>query len=159
MAKFYVGKGLEKYIRQLGDLEFQSTEMTGKAVYKGAGIVADAIKKSIDDIPERVGKSPKGIYKDQREGLKDGLGIAPMRNDNGYLNVKIGFDGYNSHVTKSFPKGQPNAMVARAVNSGTSFAQKDPFVDKTVRKVKQEAETAMQTVIDLNIKAIMEDEK
>lgn len=39
-------------------------------------------------------------------------------------NVKIGFDGYNNIRSKRWPQGQPNQMVARAIESGTSWMSK-----------------------------------
>lgn len=154
MAKFYVGKGLEEYLSMLGNLEFRMDDVIGRSVFDGAAIVADAVKKAIDDIPERQQGSSTGVYDDQRQGLKDGLGIAKLQNDNGYFNVKLGFDGYNTHVTKTYPKGQPNALIARSINSGTSFSPKYPFVDNTTKRVKAEAEQAMSDRLDSEIKQI-----
>lgn len=155
MARLNVGRGLEEYLSQLGNLEFYAEEQIGKAIYYGADIVADAVKEAIDTIPSRENGSAKGIYEDQRKGLKDGMGIARMRNDNGYFNVSIGFDGYNTHATKTYPKGQPNAMIARAMERGTSFAPKSPFVNKAVNRVKQKAEEKMQETLDKEIKKTM----
>lgn len=155
MATFKVGKGLEEYLSKLGNLEFRSQEVIGRAIYKGADIVADSVKSSIDSIPEKKGRSKKGVTKDQRQGLKDGLGIATMRNDNGMFNVKVGFDGYNKHVTKTYPHGQPNVLIARALERGTSFSPKSPFVDKAVNKVKKKAEEIMRETLDEEIKKIM----
>lgn len=61
------------------------------------------------------------------------MGIARIRENSTGWNVKVGFDGYNKIVTKRWPKGQPNAMIARSINSGTSFMIKYPFMDQTVR--------------------------
>lgn len=154
MAKFYVGKGMEQYLAMLGNLEFRTDELIGEAIYEGAKIVADEVSRAIDTIPSREKGSSSGVYEDQRQGLKDGFGIARLKNENGYLNVKLGFDGYNKHVTKTYPNGQPNALIARAINSGTSFAPKYPFVDRTTRNCKSEAEAAMMAKIDSGIKQI-----
>lgn len=151
MARLNVGRGLDEYLSKLGNLEFKSDEMIGRAIYNGADIVADSVKASIDSIPSKSGRHKKGVYDDQRKGLKDSMGIASMKNDNGYLNVKVGFDGYNSHITKTWPHGQPNAMIARALEKGTSFAPKTPFINKAVSKVRKQAEEAMRKTIDEEI--------
>lgn len=154
MAKFYVGKGLEEYLATLGNLETHAEGMIKYAVYPAAGIVADAVRSEIAAIPTRAPRGSDGILADQRRGLYDGLGISSFQNEGGYINVKIGFDGYNDHKTEKYPHGQPNAMIARSINSGTSFSQKYPFVDRAVRKSKKQAEDTMKIQIDGYITAI-----
>lgn len=142
MAKFTVGKGMDKYISDLTALATASDEMIRRAVYPAAGIVADAVKANISGIPEDL------LKPGQREGLQSGLGIARFRDDSGFIHVKIGMDGYNSHVTKKYPKGQPNAMIARAINNGTSFSRKYPFIDRAVSSTRAKAEKRMADEFD-----------
>lgn len=155
MAKFSVGDGIDNYISQLGNLAAQSEDCIGHAIYAGAGIVADAVKASIDTIPARTGNKKAGVTKKQREGLKKSMGVTSMKSDNGFYNVKVGFDGYNDVVTKKYPKGQPNALIARSIERGTSFSPRTPFVAPAVRKCKKQAELAMQETLDLEIKKIV----
>lgn len=155
MAKFYVGKGLDDYLAQLGNLEFKSEDMVKRAVYPAAGMVADAIKDNISSIPTRAPKGSDGLLEDQKRGLREGLGVAPFKNENGYINVKVGFDGYNQHKTKTYPEGQPNAMIARAMESGTSFSPKHRFVSDAVKRVKGRAEEIMRVELDKQINKVM----
>lgn len=141
-------KGLREYENRLLKLENLTREILGEAIYEGAGLVADAVKSSIESIPidERYvtgGATLYGITPEQKAGLRDGFGIARMRDDNGFLNVKLGFDGYNSQVTKKYPGGQPNSLIARSVNAGTSFRQRIPFIDNAVNQTKGAAEQKM----------------
>lgn len=150
-------KGLEAYERQLMKIQKASKDCIGKAIYEGAAVVADAVKESINALPidDRIAKRGQilhGITPEQKDGLIDGFGISKMRDDSGYINVKIGFDGYNSMVTKKYPQGQPNSMIARSVNSGTSFRQRIPFVDNAVRSKKDAAEKKMADAFDEAIK-------
>lgn len=142
MAKFQVGNGIDQYVERLANLEFTAHDTLGRAIYKGADIVADAIRSNIEALPKSV------CSEKQKQGLLDGLGIARMREDDGTYNVKIGFDGYNSHVTKKYPKGHANSMIARAIESGTSFSAKHPFVAPAVRATKDAAEKAMADEIN-----------
>lgn len=151
-------KGLEEYEKQLLKLKEISPECIGKAIHDGAGIVADAVKQSISGLPiderhVKDGEMLTGITRQQKAGLIDGFGIAPLKDDNGYLNVKLGFDGYNNVKTKSFPNGQPNSMIARSVNSGTSFRQRIPFVDSTVSANKAACEQKMKETFDQALKS------
>lgn len=142
MARFKVGSGINDYIRDLTALATASDEMIRRAVYPGAGVVADAVKAGISGIPASM------LKPGQREGLEAGLGIAPFRDEGGYIHVKVGMDGYNSRTSKKYPKGQPNAMIARAINNGTSFSGKYPFIDRAVNSTRAKAEQMMAEEFD-----------
>lgn len=152
----------DEYLAKLSKLEVLTrTEVCGGAIYAAADIMADAIRDELEKVPtdETVGTSanpangPKAI---QKEGLIRSLGIAKMRDDGtGYLNVKIGFDGYNRVKTARWPKGQPNQMVARSVESGTSWMKKNPFVNRAVRKTRKKSLEAMRQHVDTSIENIM----
>lgn len=156
--RLQVGKGMNEYLEQLGNLEYTAPTAIGKAIYEGADIVADRIKANIekmnvDDSP--YSESVTGIRSVQKKGLLEGFGIAKATTDNGYRNVKTGFDGYNRMKTKKYPKGQPNAMIARTFESGNSFTKKQPFVAPAVRSSRAEAEARMEQVVDQEVKKIM----
>ena len=80
-----------------------------------------------------------------------------MRNDGGFRNVKIGFDGYNYVKTKTWPKGQPNAMVARSIESGTSWMSKQPFMRKAESSSKSRCEQAMADTINKELTKIVKE--
>lgn len=154
MAKWIVGHGIDEYIAKLGNLEMKSEEMCKRAVFDGAAIVANAVKSNIAGLP--VGDPRQGkVTGPQKQGLLDGFGIASFKNDGGFLNVKLGFDGYNSTVNKYFPNGQPNAMIARSLECGSSTYGKHPFIGPAVRSTKSAAEAMIKTRIDEQIEAIM----
>ena len=154
MARWTVGNGIENYIKNLEDLEFGADEMAKKAVYEGAKIVTDAIRANIQALP--VGSPREGkVTQKQKAGLLEGLGIAGFRNDGSFINVKVGEDGYNAEVSRKHPKGQANAMIARAMESGSSFAPKRPFVGPAVRRTKDTAERAIAEKLDDEIKKVM----
>lgn len=162
MAKWQFD-GLNEYVRKISGLGKDSEGYIKRAVYVGAGVVAKAVGSAIDALPEaREGYVPgdapiRGITAAQKAGLKEGLGIAKMRNDAGYINTKIGFDGYNSVRTKKYPNGQPNALIARAVESGTSRRPKTQFITKAVRSVRDQAERYMADQFDKDLQKTMEE--
>lgn len=155
--RLQVGKGMDEYLSRLGNLEIRAPESVEKAVYEGANIVADAIKDNIKKLPvsDKREEHITGLKTIQKKGLIDSFGIAKMRNDNGYVNVKAGFDGYNGLKSKKYPKGQPNAMIARTFEAGNSFTKKIPFVGPAVRASREKAEMAMQATIGKEITKIM----
>ena len=160
MAKFEVGKGLDEYLANLQKMDKLTDGMCGKAIYQGAKIVADEVRKGIEGLPEAK-KSTKnqfltrGVTESQKKGLLDGFGIAPKQDKDGFIHVKLGFDGYNETKTEKYPNGQPNSMIARTVESGNSWHQKTPFIAPACRSAKDQAEKAMELVIDEEIQQIM----
>jgi hypothetical protein len=151
-------KGLDEYTAQLESLSNQSDEYIGKAVFEGAKVVADAVKQSIGEIPvdntvyKKDGESRTGLKSVQIEGLRDSFGISTLQEgNNDYQNVKIGFSGYNKIKSKRWQNGQPNAMVARSINSGTSFMRKYAFMDNATRSKKTDCEDAMKNSLEESI--------
>lgn len=152
MANLIVGTGLDEYIRTLQKV-YDTDKYIGKAVYDGAAVVNKAAMSAISSLPvdnsySAKGKKRSGIRTIEKEGLIRGYGIAKMQDDNGYLNVKLGFDGYNK-------LGKANALVARSVISGTSFMPKNDFMSKATRASKSAAEEAMRLRIDKEIQNIV----
>lgn len=179
-AVFEIGGGFTKYIEKLERLQNNADKLIEKAIYPGAGLMADELRRAIENLPlidrevnetgrTSAGKktvqketdvrkvktrkgAPRGVTKLEKEGLLDGFGLAPIREDSGmkggYINTKAGMDGYNKHITAKYPKGHPNAMIARSVESGTSFRQKCPFIAPTVRKFKEEVERRIAKEFD-----------
>lgn len=151
-------KGLDEYEKQLLRIQKASGECIGRAIYDGAGIIADEVKQGIEAIPidtriiAKKGQKLEGITAKQKQGLRDGFGIARMQNENGYVHVKIGFHGYNEVYTNQYPGGQPNSVIARSVNSGTSFRQRIPFVDTAVNAKKAACENKMKETFDKVLK-------
>ena len=157
--------GLTEYEQQISRLGQNAQQMAGKAIYAGAEIIADAIRANIQRISassDRTGlyayakQDPPPLTESAKKGLLDGLGIAPLQDDNGYMNVKVGFDGYNDLRTEKYPKGQPNVMIARSLESGSSIAPKRPFVRPAVTNSRKLAEAKMAEVLDAEMKKIME---
>lgn len=153
-------KGLDEYLIKLSHLEQASKEeICGKAIYEGAGIVADSIRSELNDLPtdESFGTQEhpaRGIKAIQKMGLLNSFGISSLRDENGFLNVKIGFDGYNRVITKKWPHGQPNQMVARAAQSGTTWLQKIPFAKTGTQKARKKCLDTMKKSVNKSIDEI-----
>ena len=154
MAKLQFN-GLDEYISRMQNLTKETEPCIRRAVYAGAKVVADAIHSEIESLPEEdenfhatPDNMSTGISKRQKQGLIRGLGISNIADDNGVINCKVGFAGYNDVKTKKYKQGQPNPLIARSVISGTSFRQKNPFVTRAVKKSKAQAEAAMADAFD-----------
>lgn len=155
MARFQF-EGIDNYISQLEKLYGDTEEIIGAAIYDGAGVVMQSVVNAIENIQvdNRFGTEEHktiGPSSYQKEGLRRSVGIAKLRQDGSFWNVKIGFDGYNQIRTKAWPQGQPNAMVARSVESGTSWMQKQPFMRNAERNSKVKCERTMANTVDREI--------
>ena len=158
MAKMTIGKGMDEYLAKLGNLEFAAPGLVGQAIYEGAKVVADQVRAEIEALPTAESKRvaiPRDPTQVEKDGLLDGLGVAKKKNDGGYINVKIGMDGYNTDKTKKYPQGKPNAMIARSIESGSTVMKRNAFISRAVNKTKKEAEAAMQKVNEEGIEKIV----
>lgn len=161
MATIQVKSG-DEFLLKLSKIEVQTREeIIGGALYAGAAIAADAVRAELDAIPTdesfgTTGHPTAGPKASQKEGLSQSLGIASMRDSgDGYYDVKIGFNGYNALKTKKWPSGQPNQMVARSIESGTTWMRKNPFIRRAASKSKKKAEAAMKKSVIDKVEEIM----
>lgn len=155
--------GIDEYAKVLDALGKESEEVIKSAVYKGAALVADEIKADLKALPIEEGEnglppmgSPDhkitGVSRRQKGDLIDGFGLAPIQNDDGYVQTKAGMDGYGSIPTKKYPHGVPNVMLMRSIESGTSFREKHPVFRKATNRARKKAEQAMRNEIDDQLK-------
>lgn len=143
MAKWTM-HGMDEYAAYLQKIRKNTREIIGAGVYTMADVVADEIRKGIGTLPEKTGVTKKG--------LEEGFGISPMQEEDGYLNVKLGFDGYNAN-------GVPNVLMARIFESGTSKVQKHPFVRPAVNRSQKKALANGQMAIDEKLYAVEKDDE
>lgn len=163
MAKIEM-QGMEAWLSELRKLGEATTPVCEAAVFAGAAVVADAIKQSTQGL-DRVtdaealasyqAGTPTKISVTQKIGLVKSLGITKIRNKYGVISAKVGFDGYNDVRSKRWPHGQPNQMVARSCESGSSAMTKQPFVRPVVKRVQGAAEIEMERAADKKLKEIL----
>lgn len=157
--------GCSDYYRKLQELEKAADErvVIKKAVAAGAAPVADAIRENIENLPEqgfqrlKSGDVFEGISASQKEDLLNGFGLAPiLTGKKGFIHTKAGFEGYGSFPTPTYPQGVPNQLLAASVESGSSVRKKTPFIAPAVKATKAKSITAMEAVIDDEMKNIFE---
>lgn len=149
--------GLDEYAEKLAALGAKmERDIIGKAVYEGAAIAHSELNSEISLLPTdnhygTPSHPQRGPNSVQKAGLHRGLGISHMRNDDGFFNVKIGFDGYNDIKTRRWPNGQPNVMIARAIVRGKSWLLPTKFVSKAVSRCEKKVRGVMQTTVEKEI--------
>lgn len=154
-------KAGEDFMIALSKLSAGTEQIATKAIYAGASIMADKIRDNLEKLPEDTFRFLEddekftGVPKGQKKDLLDSLGITPIEIDkNGNYNAKVGFDGYGTFPTKKYPKGVPNQLIARSVESGSEVRQKTPFVRPAVNAVRSQVTETMNQTITEEIKKL-----
>ena len=141
MAKMAI-KGLDEYMQKLSSLGAKMPEVAKRAVQAGVNPLADEVRKQLE-------KNLQGS-KYSTGDLLNSLGVTPVGVDkNGVYNAKVGFSGYDR-------KGVPNALKARAMESGTSRQPKKPFMRPAVNRAKKRVLEEMGRSIDMDLKIYAE---
>lgn len=128
----------EEFALALSHLAAQSEEISKKAIFEGAKVIADKIKSNLEGVlsPEATGE------------LVASFGVTPIIKDkDGNWNAKTGFDGYGSD-------GVANQLKARVLESGSSKQPKRPFVRPAVNATKKQVVAKMGEVIDQEIQKL-----
>lgn len=131
----------EELIRKLEKLSGeQADEVAKRAVYVGAGFMAEKVKESL-----------RGVVSEKATGdLEKSLGITAIKlNRDGDWAAKIGFSGYDR-------KGTSNILKARLLESGSSKQRKRPFGSPAVKRWKAETEKRMAQEAETSIVKILE---
>lgn len=159
-------KGIDEYAKVLAKVGQGSKGIIKAAVYEGADVVADAMRNAVSALPViseqeaiidwRQHRPSDGITAAQKQGLASGLGLSPMKDEGGYIFTKAGFAGYNGVYTKAYSNGQPNALIARSLESGSSARKKHPFIRPAVNRAKAAAEARMGAKLDEMLSKIVE---
>ena len=163
MAKIEM-QGMEAWLSELRKAGEATAPVCEAAVYAGAKVVADAIKQATMNL-DRVtdaealanykARTPGKISVSQKIGLVKSMGITPIKDKFGAFSAKVGFDGYNDVKTERWPQGQPNQLIARSCESGSSAMKKQPFVRPTVKRVQGAALIEMERVADQKLNEIL----
>lgn len=160
----FKAEGFDEYIKQLDKIGKKAEGQIKRAVYDGAKVYGEACISAINALPTHEdghymtgGVSITGVTAKQKQGLIEGFGFAKMENKGGFWHTKAGFDGYNSVKTKRFPNGQPNALIANAVNSGTSRRPKTNFVGNAIRASQSGVIFAMSARFDADMENLIKE--
>lgn len=159
MGKSFEFVGFDEYLAKLNELQANTTSLIKRAVYDGAAVVANEVRASIEALPSTDRNPPNGeplgVLDYEKDGLLEGLGLSGMKNDDGFIYTHVGFEGYNRLKSKKYPKGHPNSMIARSIESGSSVRAKHPFMRKALQNAKQKAINAMAARLDEDISNIV----
>ena len=147
--------GLKELEDKLGKLGAAAPKIASAALYEGAGIVANAYSEAVDSIVTGVRRShnePGGRLPTPEEKAALKSGIARFNKEGSEVNTLVGIaEGYAD------VRGHKKAikLLARSINSGTSFMQRQPVFRKAATKSRKAATEAMVRKADEVIEEIM----
>lgn len=152
MAISFQVTGLDELLAQFDQVGRKAGEIAAQGLFDGAGIAADNLSAAIDGIQTE----PFHYAKDGEKRLpspeekaavqRARHGVARFRNNGTSVQTSIGLQ--NSGYTKLAGKDSvPIPKIANAINSGTSFMQKQPFLRKAERASRASAQAAIEKKI------------
>lgn len=149
--------GFETLRENIETLNKYGEAIVSKALYAGAGVMADAIRERINALPVDTPRRLKDydafrvLVEEDKEDLANSLGIAEFERDEDGVRTVIGFAGYGRHKTKKYKKGIPMPMLARSIESGSSVRQKHPFVRPAVNSARAAAKQEAAAIAENEI--------
>ena len=147
MAMTMKTDGVGELGEMLAKLEGKANEVAAYALYEGAAVVADSFKAAAGSIatqPFQYAKEGQTRLPspEEKAAVMGKSGIAPFRDDGAEVNTMIGITGAAGYADIN---GKPKAvrLIARSINSGTSFMKKQPVFRKAVNSSKGRATNAI----------------
>lgn len=144
--------GLSEELAKMLQAVEKADEAASKALYKGAGIMADAYKAAANSIPTeknrfvKPGDPPRHATVAEKNAIARGLGIAKFAHDDDGVDTSVGLNnaGYAANIkTEKYPNGKPIPLIANSINSGSSFIIKYPFARMAEAAARTKAVQAM----------------
>jgi len=144
-------EGMNELIRSMEKLPEKAAKVAAEALYEGAGIVADKVSGAVNGIATEPFKYATGGRtrkpSPEEKALVAGAkhGVAKFRKNGVSVQTSVGYQnaGYGTINGKT----KPIPQIANAINSGTSFMQKQPFMRKAFSQSKGPAQAAIEGAI------------
>lgn len=150
--------GMAEISETLEKMAEDAPKVAAKALYQGAGIMAKEVTKGVATIRtapfKYAGNGQTRLPSPEEKAVvqKGAVGIAKFDKNGTEVNTSVGFK--NAGYAKMAGKTVPIPKIVNAINSGTSFMQKQPFVRKAARAGTNKAINAMKEVIETEFQAM-----
>lgn len=142
--------GMEEISEMLTRLEEDAPKAAAAGLYDGAGVMAKEIEKGLSGIrtaPFKYTKFGTRLPSPEEVGaIRGALGVAKFEKNGTEVNTSVGFG--NAGYADVAGKQKAVAQVANAINSGTSFMQKQPFFRRSASAGAKAAEAAIIKAIE-----------
>lgn len=139
MAKFTISPNMELYEKRLAKCGAAILGICKYSSYDAADMVINEIKKNCP-----VGDDTKR----NNAHLRDSFKLSKFKSVNGFVRTKVVCEGYDD-------KGVPQALKARALESGATAHGKYAFIRKSVEAVQGRAIQSMEKNLNKKIDEIV----
>ena len=149
--------GMVEISELLDKMEKQAPKVASKALYEGAGIMAEEIKQQAQEIktaPFKYAKDGQRLPSPEEKGIviAAGMGIAKFDKNGTEIDTSVGYR--NAGYADLNGKKKPIPVIVNAINSGTSFMNKQPFIRKAANSGGKKAIAAMKETIEAEFEAM-----
>lgn len=142
--------GMAEISELLSKLEEAAPAIAAEALYEGAGTMSAAINSAAETIKTGPGSTREearyATPEEKAEVLAAGAGIAKFDKTGTEVNTSVGYKSAGYAVIKG--KTKPVPLIVNAINSGTSFMHKQPFVRQAARSGGAKAMSVMTAFIE-----------
>ena len=146
MAMTMQVSGIEELSRKLETLGNKAEEVAARALYDGAGVMANAYSQAVNGIKaEKFRYTFNGRRRypspEEKAALQGKTGIAKFDKNGSEVNTSIGISG--AGYASIAGKQKAVRKIANAVNSGTSFMVKQPVFRRAATQARDAASAAI----------------
>lgn len=152
--------GMAEISELLSQMQDKAPAVAAKALYDGAGIMAKEVSSAVDTIktedfhyavfPPAVQRMPTP---EEKEIVRQAaVGIAKFDKNGTEVDTIVGFR--QSGYAELNGKQKPIPVIVNAINSGTSFMKKQPFIRKAANNGAPKAMKAMKERIESEFEAM-----
>ena len=146
MAMTMKTDGLDELGKQLARMGDKAQDIASSALFDGAGVMADGINGGVKNIRTdtfryAAGGKTRLPSPQEKAALERKAGIAKFRKSTDGVDTLVGFG--RSGYTQIAGKRKATIVIARSINSGTSFMKRQPVIRKAVTQNTAAAEKAI----------------
>lgn len=149
--------GMAEISDLLSQMADKAPAVAARALYDGAGIMAKEIEKGTETIktaPFRYAKEGTRLPSPEEKEIvrQAAIGIAKFDKNGTEVDTVVGFR--QSGYAELNGKQKPIPVIVNAINSGTSFMNKQPFIRKAANSGAPKAMKAMKDRIESDFEAM-----
>ena len=150
--------GMAEISEQLEKMAEKAPAVAARALYEGAGIMAGEINRGAAQIKaapfKYAGAGETRLPSPEEKAIVEqaAAGIAKFDKNGTEVQTSVGFR--NAGYAELAGKTVPIPKIVNAINSGTSFMRKQPFVRKAANSGSAKAMQAMKDAIERDFEAM-----
>lgn len=142
--------GMDEISKLLEKMQQAAPAIAAEALYEGAGIMSAEINSAAAGIrtgPGATRQSARYATEDEKAAvLSAGAGIAKFKKNGTEVNTSVGYKSSGYATVRG--RRKPVPLIVNAINSGTSFMHKQPFVRRAASSGGAKAMSKMTEFIE-----------